>query len=590
MTKKLLGIVIVSCMFLSFLPMTAEAEAGTCGGDLRWELDDAGVLTISGTGAMTEWQDFGEADWNDVKQDIRAVVIEEGVTTVGNYAFWDCLNITSVKLPQSLTYIGKAAFIYCEKLTSLKVPPKVAGIGNAAFVHCSALQSIRIPEATIEIGETPFYGCENLSVIYYGGSSEQWDAVIWGDDDHYPEYTSVCFNSYYTGPSGETSGTCGEDLLWKLDEAGVLTISGTGAMTDYDDWTDVPWFDNTEAISRAVIGDGVTCIGDHAFMNCFNMEQIDLPESLERIGKRSFEFCSSIKEISLPVALNAIDRGAFGYCKKLADIRYGGRQSHWNEISLAEGDNSLTGVTLHFSDGKTASVPLNMGPVTSKGRCGPDVYWQKDAYGTLRIYGSGSTYDFKRTGTYNVGDEDFFPTWIFKEPAAVCVVIDEGVTRIGRAAFTNVPRIIENTFSVYIDDISDLYYIGTNEQLSEFLENSSDSYNELLDHAAVRVIRSPKEQPVSAAEISDVQVSGSTVSCTISVTESSSAWFAVYDENGRFLGAESRALLADTENELTFTADNDSAANFGIFVFSDSFTPLCSASCGCLGVISGGSR
>ena len=601
MKQKLIRRLTIICIIMALF-CTGVCADSSFGEGLSWNLDN-GVLTISSktgsAGIMPDYDTVTEGDgappWASEKEHITSLEISDGITSIGEYSFWNCESMTYARLPESLTSIGKAAFLYCSGLNTMTIPENVERIGDWAFVHCHSLRYIRIPQTTVEIGESVFEECYNLNDIYYGGTEEQWNAIQWGDEAQYLSGVNIHFEDYDL----KSSGDCGQNLHWELDD-GVLTISGTGDMIDFAGTEDIPWYNLNEFIIQVVVEQGVTSIGNNAFLECYLMEQVSLPEGLVRIGDTAFEVCTSLKKISLPASLQHIGEGAFvkcnasrisvaegntayysennvlfdqsgthlilyasnqdgtsyiipdgvkyietgaffgalnleqltvsegvysigeqafqysglkevylpaslkdiGFwafygCDDLTDIWYNDLSNKWFKVKMADGDCTLARVKVHFADGDVGTGSVNLGSVVAEGRCGPDVYWQKDAYGTLRIYGNGSTYDFKLTGTYNVGDETFFPTWIFQDPAARRVIIESGVTRIGRGTFTDVPDIIKKTFHVALSDISDIYYTGTETQWQSFLENSSNSYNGLIENAMVFVnatVRSTEDQ------------------------------------------------------------------------------------------------
>lgn len=158
-----------------YLPPPQPA-AGEWGESVNWSLED-GVLTISGVGAMPSGTDYGQTPWNEQKEMIKKVVVEDTVTSVGAYAFWDCGNLTEVSLGKGVTYIGKAAFVYCEHLPAITLPEGVETIADWVFAQNSALTSIVLPSSLTYIGETAFFGCESLTDVYYSGTEEQWNAI-----------------------------------------------------------------------------------------------------------------------------------------------------------------------------------------------------------------------------------------------------------------------------------------------------------------------------------------------------------------------------------------------------------------------------
>ena len=142
--------------------LSANAEkSGTCGPNLKWHLTDDGVLTITGEGEMHN-HSFGESS---VSNDIRRIIIGDGVTTIGNFAFSGCSYLTSVTIPNSVTTIGNFAFGGCSSLTSVTIPNSVTTIGRKTFRGCSSLTSVTIPNSVTTIGDTAFYDCSSLTSV-----------------------------------------------------------------------------------------------------------------------------------------------------------------------------------------------------------------------------------------------------------------------------------------------------------------------------------------------------------------------------------------------------------------------------------------
>ena len=147
-------------MIFTSLPMSAFAAdvvaEGTCGYNLTWTLDGDGTLTISGTGKMKDYYPSNNdttAPWGENCSLIKSVVISDGVTSIGGYAFIDCFSLTSVTIPDSVTSIGGSAFSYCRSLTSVTIGNGVTSIGFNAFYGCSSLTSVTIGNSVTSIGE-----------------------------------------------------------------------------------------------------------------------------------------------------------------------------------------------------------------------------------------------------------------------------------------------------------------------------------------------------------------------------------------------------------------------------------------------------
>ena len=147
--------------------------SGTCGDNLTWELTADSVLTISGTGTMTNYSSSSSrAPWYSNRSFIKSVVIEEGVTSIGNYAFNACSGLASATIPNSVTSIGSYAFYGCSSLTSATIPNSVTSIGSSAFNGCTGLTSVTIGNSVTSIGSSAFYGCTNLKTVSNNSSLE----------------------------------------------------------------------------------------------------------------------------------------------------------------------------------------------------------------------------------------------------------------------------------------------------------------------------------------------------------------------------------------------------------------------------------
>ena len=178
---------LVLCLIFSLLPMSAFADeataSGTCGDNLTWTLQD-GVLNISGTGDMEDYLShrfngkyITTAPWGEYYDTIKSVVIEAGVTSIGNWAFLGCSSLTSVTIPDSVTRIGDEAFSWCISLESMTIPDSVTSIMNGTFYECSSLAIVTIPDSVTSIEEYAFYNCGKLEDALFGGTKEEWEAT-----------------------------------------------------------------------------------------------------------------------------------------------------------------------------------------------------------------------------------------------------------------------------------------------------------------------------------------------------------------------------------------------------------------------------
>ena len=553
----------------------AIIASGTCGENVTWTLDEEGTLTISGEGAMADYAyRDNDAPWYGIREQIVAVVIAEGITNVGDYAFRECSNLVKAELPESVTTIGSTVFWKCANLAEVNIPAGVTEIGTYAFSGCS-LKSVKIPAGVKEINDytfsncsslvsveipasvTDIYGyafekCSNLWHVAYEGTQVQWNEINFsygntllqdarlhpewtGDDtldienkecsgckprikikmtdlgangwsgnkiwvyvnnvvahqvtlssgkegswtveydpaksyrfvwkkasDNYShqqcgatilldnevlfreDYTyftncfdgtelcmicshawqeatceaprtcsncgmtegaalghswtdATCENPKTCGTCGATEGealghswtdatcenpktcstcgategeapghdwiaatcvsvktcavcggteggfdlgahqfrngiceycgdyggTCGEHVAWTLED-GILTIGGSGAMSDYASTSEVPWYGQRAEITSVVICDGVTAIADRAFYNCTAMTDVSIGKDVTNIGTYAFRGCTALVEVTIPAGVTNLENSAFRACAALATITFGG--------------------------------------------------------------------------------------------------------------------------------------------------------------------------------------------------------------------------------------------------------------------------
>ena len=339
--------------------------------NLTWTLYADGKLTISGTGAMKDYDYNNNQSPVYMNSSVKKVVIEDGVTSIGNWAFYKCTSLTTITIPDSVTSIGdwafykctslttitipdsvtsigEAAFRGCSSLTSITIPDSVTSIGDAAFSHCSNLKSITIPDSITSIGKYAFCNCSSLTSITIPnsvtsiGESALAGCVNLTSITIPKSVTSIgsgvfdgCNNLtvYLESGSTLTSNDLGvneskigsywveDNLTWKLDADGTLTISGTGAMKDYD-YNNNPSPANQKkgSVKKVVIKDGVTSIGKYAFCNCSNLKSITILDSVTSIGDFAFSDCSSLTSITIPDSVTSIGDFAFSGCSSLTSI------------------------------------------------------------------------------------------------------------------------------------------------------------------------------------------------------------------------------------------------------------------------------
>ena len=234
-------------------------DSGTCGEQATWELYQDGTLYIKGSGAMSDYSissdandtSFCSAPWYaSHRSDIQTVIIEDGITRIGEHAFTYCSAMHSVSIPDSVTEIGAEAFAGCSSLESVTIPDGVTKIGSAAFESCGSLKSVTIPSSVTTIGEWAFFGCDSLE-----------------------------------------------------------SVTIPGSVTEIGDWA----FSDCVFLKSVTIPDSVTTIGECAFSGCAFLESVTIQGSVTEIGKDAFFFCSALKSVTISrnctVGQGAFDSG-----------------------------------------------------------------------------------------------------------------------------------------------------------------------------------------------------------------------------------------------------------------------------------------
>jgi len=259
---------------------------GNCGTNVNWSLNKStGILTISGTGAMADYADVTSMPWlSYAYADIKEIVIESGVTHIGDYAFRACAALSSVTIPDSVTTIGKYAFEQCRLLPNITIPDTVTAMGDYSFSSCEMLDSVTIPRGISTIGTYVFNNCINLSSV--------------------------------TIPSGVTS--IGNYAFRKCEALSSVTIPDS--VTSIGEGA----FSECSKLTSIVISAKVTSIGKGAFFGCTNLTGITIPDSVTTIGNQAFSNCTGLSSITIGNSMNVIDGYAFRDCTNLVSVTFMG--------------------------------------------------------------------------------------------------------------------------------------------------------------------------------------------------------------------------------------------------------------------------
>ncbi len=389
---------------------------GTCSTNVNWILYADGELVISGTGAMTNWSSASDAPWYSMSEKIKSITVENGVRSIGKYAFYNCNQVSKVTIadtvliieyygfygcsakeltmPATVGIAGSTVFDNCmqiEKITLTKgsgvmhdyttntdssycyrytpwyesrpkeivIEDGVTNIGNYTFNSVNYLESIRIPASVTTIGVGAFGNCTDLTDVYYASTMEDWNKITTGSENE-PLDTATIHTVTY-------SGTCGDNLTWVLYDTGRLEINGTGAMTSWTAANQTPWFNYSTGINEIIIGNGVTSIGKYAFFSC-----------------------TVQKSVTISNSVTSIEASAFGNSQSITEIHYASDKSDWDKITVGGTNNALT----------QAQFDYGVKRLIAYGHVGELVEWELYTDGELSVIGEGGMSNYTSAEYY----------------------------------------------------------------------------------------------------------------------------------------------------------------------------------------------
>ena len=248
--------------------------------NIDWTLEN-GVLTISGTGEMPDYQS-GSAPWSGQSTKIRSVIIGDGITSVGAYSFMNCTGLTGITIPDEVTRIGMCAFYGCSSLAEIDLPDNLEEICTDAFYGCSGLASITIPDGVTTIGPGAFRYCTGLDSLHIPGS--------------------VTFIGAYpiTGCSGMTAVT--------VDAQNSAYASEDGVLYDKQKTTLIACPAGKETIS---VPDSVKTVGAYALDGCAKLTEVVFPADTVTIEQYAFEGCTGLETVTFPGKVTNVSPNAF---------------------------------------------------------------------------------------------------------------------------------------------------------------------------------------------------------------------------------------------------------------------------------------
>ena len=437
--KKIISLLLSIAMLLTItsglnLTAYADVKTGKCGDNVTYSLDTStGVLTISGTGNM---RNNDSPFYNN--SCVKSVIIENGVTSIGDKAFEDCTSLTSVTIPNSVTSIGWGAFYDCTSLTSVTIGNSVTSIGSSAFYNTA----------------------------YYNDKSN-WDKGVL--------YLSNCLIDTNDDFNSTTDYTIKD---------------GTRIIANYV-------FSNYTKLKSIIIPDSVTTIGDYAFYKCTNLTNATVGNGVTSIGAFAFCDCTSLANITIPSSVTSIGDLTFSGCASLLSIEVSNGNRNYSSTDgvlfnknktelitypLGKTDseyaipNSVTSIDWYAFDGCTSLTSIIIpNSITSISLC------------AFRYCTSLTNVTIGNSVT-SIGDFAFEGC-----TSLTSVTIPDSVTSIGSYAFYNCTSLTSITIPNSVtsighyafrgcESLKDVYYTGSQ---SDWKKISIDSYNDCLTSATI---------------------------------------------------------------------------------------------------------
>ena len=395
--RRITATLLVLALLLVCLPFQASAAyiaSGTCGPNAAWTLSDSGVLTIYGTGEMYDYA-YSAFDtmylkpWLEYSKSIKSIYVAEGITSIGDYTFYNDTNVETIQLPEGITRIGECAFLNLRKVTSISLPNSLVELEKGAFEGCDGLTHVTLPANLKVVGGGAFESCSNLGSVIFPEGLTTIEAYAFA----FTKLTKV------TAPSS-------------------LTTIGKEAFT------------GCQELKEVVLNEGLKEMKAKAFAHCPKLTSVKLPGTLKKMYEDVFEQCGALKELVIPAGvkyMNGSLDGAYG----LKTVWFMG---HAPVFSMTSASDSLTVYYPSNSvswteevrskyEGNITWIPFEspdiQGNLVDQGTYGDNIQWTFTEDNTLTLSGTGPM-------EMLFGDVP----WHIYEKRIESLVIQEGITTI----------------------------------------------------------------------------------------------------------------------------------------------------------------
>ena len=270
--KKFLAILLTLVMLIGMMPVTALAAdktSGKCGDNATWSYDTAsGTLTINGTGPMNDTNAY-YMPWRDYREDMKTLVIEDGITRIGAKCFTGC-GFTEVSIPDSVTEIGASAFDSCANMKEIDLPD-ITVIEPYTFLNCASLQSITIPDTVTTISQGSLAQCKAMTVMNIPASVETIDLyqTLWDQ---------LSMTAYNVDPDNENYSSDENGFLYNKERTELIKVPAMYA-------------------GEYVMPDTITSVDGGAFLNCSKLTSITANANIQYDYQLSVYECPALESI-----------------------------------------------------------------------------------------------------------------------------------------------------------------------------------------------------------------------------------------------------------------------------------------------------
>lgn len=325
-----------STVTAQFIPVAEEVLAyGTCGDNVEWLLSSDNVLTISGSGKMTDYASSDAVPWAEYMPVIEQVVIRPGVTSIGKYAFNSLVSLTDVSVPETVTTVEAYAFYGCTSLETITLPDSITSMWGYTFQGCSSLKQITLPAKVSAVDFSMFKDCVNLETVVLPDS-----------------VNSIEFQAFSGCTSLKNIQLPQHGIfISKNAFSGCTSLESIRVYSDaeYRSFIDENAFYGCTALKTATVD--ARYISNNAFGNCTALEEVIIDTEyslLEKICQSAFAGCGALKTVHIPGTVKTVENSAFSGCTSLTDVYYGGSEAGWKAVVIESNNDPLKNANIIY--------------------------------------------------------------------------------------------------------------------------------------------------------------------------------------------------------------------------------------------------